>query len=103
MTVFLANHLWQSTLVAVLAWLATLALRRNRAGVRYAIWLAASLKFLVPLSAIMTFGARFGWRPIVVASFVPDQMVLEAGGSTVPTYAVRLAAMQTPTASTLHR
>ena len=32
----LANHLWQSTLVAALAWLVTLALRRNRAGLRTA-------------------------------------------------------------------
>jgi len=65
----LLNHLWQSTLVAVVAWLATLALRRERAAVRYGVWLAASLKFLVPLAWLTTLGARIGWRPVVVASF----------------------------------
>ena len=39
----LTNHLWQSTLVAGLAWLVTLALRRDHARVRYGVWLAASL------------------------------------------------------------
>ena len=41
-----ANHLWQSTLFAALAGLLTLAFRRNRAQVRYWLWLAASVKFL---------------------------------------------------------
>jgi hypothetical protein len=36
------KHLWESTLFAAAAWLVTLALRKNRAAVRYAIWLAAS-------------------------------------------------------------
>jgi hypothetical protein len=43
-----ANHLWQSTLFAAAAWLLTLALRKNHAGVRYRVWLAASIKFLIP-------------------------------------------------------
>lgn len=29
------NHLWQSTLCAVAVWLLTLAVRNNRAAVRY--------------------------------------------------------------------
>jgi hypothetical protein len=37
----LANHLWQSTLVAGAAGLLTLALRPNHARTRYALWLAA--------------------------------------------------------------
>ena len=41
-------HLWQSTLVTGVVWLATLALRRNRPRVRYWLWVAASVKFLVP-------------------------------------------------------
>ncbi len=44
------NHLWQSTLFAVAAGLLTLALRKNHARARYWLWLAASLKFLVPFS-----------------------------------------------------
>ena len=62
----LANHLWQSTVVACLAWLVTIALRRDRAGVRYGVWLAASLKFLIPFSMFTALGERFGVRPVVV-------------------------------------
>jgi len=44
----LGNHLWQSTLFAATVWILTLALRKNEARVRHRLWLAASLKFLVP-------------------------------------------------------
>jgi bla regulator protein BlaR1 len=51
------NHLWQSTAfvfgVALLAW----ALRRNRASVRHALWVAASIKFLLPFSLLIALGA----------------------------------------------
>jgi bla regulator protein blaR1 len=56
-----ANHLWQSTLVAALAGLLTLAFRNNRAQVRYWLWLAASLKFLIPFAALTALGGQFGW------------------------------------------
>ncbi len=46
----LADHLWQSTWLAGLAGLFTLALRKNRAQTRYWLWLAASMKFLLPFS-----------------------------------------------------
>ena len=46
----LANHLLQSTVFAVAAGLLTLFLRTNHARTRYWIWLAASLKFLIPFS-----------------------------------------------------
>src|SRR5579864_2491143 len=58
----LANHLWQSTLCAGVAWLLTLALRKNRAAVRYWIWLAASVKFLIPFSLLVDLGNHFSWR-----------------------------------------
>jgi uncharacterized protein (TIGR03435 family) len=54
----LANHLWQSTLFAAVAAILTLALRKNSARVRYRLWLAASLKFLVPFSLLMTLGGH---------------------------------------------
>jgi uncharacterized protein (TIGR03435 family) len=54
----LANHLWQSTVFAALAALLTLIFRRNHARTRHAIWLAASLKFLVPFGLLMTLGSR---------------------------------------------
>ncbi|MGH9430278.1 MAG: TIGR03435 family protein [Terriglobia bacterium] len=53
----LADHLWQSTLFAVVACLLTLALRKNHARARYWIWLAASLKFLVPFSLLIGLGS----------------------------------------------
>ncbi len=52
----LANHLWQSTAFAIAAGLLTLALRKNHARARYALWLAASLKFLVPFSLLVSLG-----------------------------------------------
>lgn len=62
MSAALVNHLWQSTLCAALAWVLTLALRGNAARIRYWIWFAASLKFLVPFSLLTTFGRQFAWR-----------------------------------------
>ena len=55
------NHLWQSTLFAAVAGLLTLALRKNHARVRYWLWLAASLKFLVPFSLLTSLGSRMAW------------------------------------------
>jgi bla regulator protein BlaR1 len=58
----LASHLWQSTLSALAAWLLTLAVRKNRAAVRYSIWLAASVKFLIPFSMLVAIGSQVEWR-----------------------------------------
>jgi hypothetical protein len=57
------NHLWQSSLFAILAGLLTLALRRNPARTRYWLWLAASVKFLIPFSLLVDAGSRIEWRP----------------------------------------
>jgi len=51
-----ANHLWQSSVFGVAAWLMALRLRRNRAHVRYGLWLAASVKFLIPFSLLIDLG-----------------------------------------------
>jgi beta-lactamase regulating signal transducer with metallopeptidase domain len=53
----LFDHLWQSTLVAAALGLLTLAFRQNRAAVRYGLWFAAALKFLLPFSALLALGA----------------------------------------------
>jgi bla regulator protein blaR1 len=55
------NHLWQSTVVALVAGLLTLALRKHHARARYWLWLAASLKFLVPFSLLVELGRRLAW------------------------------------------
>ena len=52
----LGNHLWQSTLFAIAAGLLTLILRKNHARARYWLWLAASVKFLVPFSLLTSAG-----------------------------------------------
>jgi len=44
----LFDHLWQSTFVAAALGLLTLAFRKNAAAVRYSLWFAASVKFLLP-------------------------------------------------------
>jgi len=58
------NHLWQSTLFAGAVALLTLAFRGNRAQVRYWLWLAASLKFLIPFSALMWLGGQIELVPL---------------------------------------
>ena len=57
----LANHLWQSSLFAAAVALVTLVLKNNRAQVRYALWLAASLKFLIPFALLVAAGSHLGW------------------------------------------
>lgn len=58
----LADHLWQSSLFAGVAGLLTVALRKNRARVRYWVWLAASCKFLFPLSLLVAMDGHIEWR-----------------------------------------
>src|SRR5207253_1695405 len=57
----LGDHLWQSTLFAVVAGLLTLILRNNHARARYWLWLAASMKFLVPFSLLVAIGSHLPW------------------------------------------
>ncbi len=75
-----ANHLWQSTLFATLAGLLTLAFRENRARVRHAIWLAASCKFLVPLSWLVALGGQVRWRTAAESAPSSIAIAVEAGG-----------------------
>lgn len=56
------SHLWQSTLFALGVYLLTLALRHNRAQTRYALWLAASIKFIIPFSWLVALGRMVEWR-----------------------------------------
>ena len=62
----IANHLWQSTMFAGIAGLLTLLLKNNRAHARYCLWLAASVKFLVPFSLLMLVGGLAGRHSVVV-------------------------------------
>jgi len=53
----LLDHLWQSTLFALPLGALTLLLRRHAAALRFWLWFAASVKFLVPFSVLMAMGA----------------------------------------------
>jgi bla regulator protein BlaR1 len=59
--VALVNHLWQSTLFALVVGCFTMLLRRNSARIRCLLWLSASLKFLVPFALLTAVGARIPW------------------------------------------
>ena len=50
------THLWQSTVCAGVAALLAVAFRHASARTRYNIWLAASVKFLVPLGLLLDLG-----------------------------------------------
>ena len=73
----IANHLWQSTLFTAAAWLLILALRKNRAAVRYRLWLAASVKFLIPFSLLVGAGSQFAWRTSPAIAPAPLSRAME--------------------------
>jgi beta-lactamase regulating signal transducer with metallopeptidase domain len=56
------DHLWQSTLFALAAGLLAVALRRHSAGVRYGLWFAASIKFLIPFAVLTAAGGALASR-----------------------------------------
>jgi uncharacterized protein (TIGR03435 family) len=89
----LANHLWQSTLFAGVAGLLTLALRDNHARVRHWVWLAASCKFLIPLSALIALGGHIPWRPAGDNADVAIMMDNVSQPFTVPAISSRRVAM----------
>lgn len=72
----IANHLWQSTLFAGVAAFLTLLLRKNAARTRYWLWLAASVKFLVPFSILVMAGGQFG-RGLPAPVAPPITLVIE--------------------------
>jgi uncharacterized protein (TIGR03435 family) len=101
----LANHLWQSTLFAAVAGLLTLALRKNRAHVRYGLWLAASVKFLIPFSILVMVGSHFGRPTMATVPASPGFAFAEQVGqpfavtipfTSKPRTRLRLASLVTP-------
>jgi len=63
MSAELTNHIWQSTIFAIVTGLLTLAFRENRAQVRYWLWFSASLKFMLPFALLVSLGSRLEWVP----------------------------------------
>jgi bla regulator protein BlaR1 len=66
-----ANHLWHSTLFAIAAGLLTLFLRKHHARARHWLWLAASLKFLLPFSLLVSIGSWLSPEPAAKPSVRP--------------------------------
>jgi uncharacterized protein (TIGR03435 family) len=101
MTALFFNHVWQSTLFAAVIAILALALRRNRARLRYGLWLAASVKFLVPFATLAAAGGLVEWqqapapiRSIVAAPAVRDFNAPFAQQSLDPIAAVAAAEHQ---------
>jgi bla regulator protein blaR1 len=64
----LVNHLWQSTVVAGIAWLLAISLRKYHARFRYWVWFTASIKFLLPFSLLIAAGEWLrSWLPTSAA------------------------------------
>jgi beta-lactamase regulating signal transducer with metallopeptidase domain len=98
-----ANHLWQSTLFAIAVWLLTLALRKNHAAVRYGLWTAASVKFLIPFSLLVSIGSHLGWRTAAATVIAQPQWssVVEDIGRPFATSAPALQAIAPPVSNPL--
>jgi uncharacterized protein (TIGR03435 family) len=90
----LGNHLWQSTLFAAAVAAACFALRKNRARARYWLWLAASVKFLVPFSLLVGLGTRVEVR--IVPPVVHATRVEQISTSFAPATAVVRTAYHPP-------
>jgi probable HAF family extracellular repeat protein len=72
---FFGNHLLQSTLFAAVVFLLTLLLKKNRAAVRYRLWAAASIKFLLPFAVLVSLGRQVPWP---AAPIEPPQVLVSA-------------------------
>lgn len=59
----LLNHLWQSTAFAAAVAVAAFMLRRHSPRLRYWLWLAASVKLVLPFSLLVSTGARLPLPP----------------------------------------
>jgi bla regulator protein blaR1 len=57
-----------------------LALRKNHARTRHGIWMAASVKFLVPFSVLVGLGSQVEWRAAPAASASALPMAVEGIG-----------------------
>jgi beta-lactamase regulating signal transducer with metallopeptidase domain len=77
------NHLWQSTVFTLVITLAVGLFRRNHARVRYWLWFAASLKFLVPFGVLTGIGAYVG-QPAPIASVLPGAVTVTMARVTEP-------------------
>ena len=73
----LCNHLWQSTLFLGIVALLALLLRKNQARIRYWLWMAASAKFLIPFSLLVSLGSHLPWPSYAVAPKTTAYVAIE--------------------------
>jgi uncharacterized protein (TIGR03435 family) len=73
----LCNHLWQSTLFLGVVALLALLLRQNQARIRYWLWMAASAKFLIPFSLLVSLGSHLPWPSHAVAPKTSAYVAIE--------------------------
>ena len=73
----LCNHLWQSTLFLGIVALLALLLRKNQARIRYWLWMAASAKFLIPFSLLVSLGSHLPWPSHAVAPKTTAYVAIE--------------------------
>ena len=75
-----ADHVWQSTLFAAAAAVVAALFRRHSASLRYWVWLAASLKFLVPFAALVALGGYNSWRTVEIVPYRDTPLLVETVG-----------------------
>jgi bla regulator protein BlaR1 len=92
----MANHLWQSTLFAAVPTLLALTLRNYQARTRYWLWLAASIKFLIPFSPLLSIGSHIALpvhsqvsQPVIYSAI--DQVSQPFSGTTLPNISITSA------------
>ena len=97
----LGNHLWQSTLVALAAGLLTLLLRKHHARARYWLWLAASVKFLLPFSWLVALGSHLAWSRVAAASQPGLYFAIEQIGQPFTPPSPQISSGATPTIASI--
>jgi bla regulator protein BlaR1 len=96
----LGNHLWQTTLFGGCAGMVALLLRGAPARIRSWVWLAASFKFLVPFSLLLSVGSLLGTVRSVSTAVQPRAYYSVDAVSQPFTFASK--AIAGPVATTLH-
>lgn len=67
----LVNHLWQSTLVVIVAGVWAWTFRQHSARLRYWLWFSATVKFLLPFSLLIALGSHLPSHPSIGAGVGP--------------------------------
>jgi bla regulator protein blaR1 len=88
----LLDHLWQSTLFCGGVWGVVQLCRSNAAALRHGLWLTASIKFLVPFSALYAVGAWMGLPEPVGAEPLFFDSAVQAASPMVSPAAVHVVA-----------